>query len=70
VQNLNEVVVTTVTAAGAAAAYGGHCVYEFVMWDNVAKERKFKLQFVAHVTNELRLIVCQTSANWSNQVEQ
>jgi len=58
---------------GVAAAMGVYGIKELIKysaWNNEAKEKEFKHQFVAHVTKKLRPIVDSTSANCSKQVEQ
>jgi len=50
--------------------YGGLYLYERLTWNNKAKERSFKQQYVDHATRKLRLIVDLTSANCSHQVQQ
>jgi len=45
-------------------------LYEEHTWNNEAKEREFKRQFVDHATKKLQLIVDSSSANCSKQVEQ
>ena len=70
------VVAATATATGAAVGavvatvYCGKYLYERFKWTNEAKGSAFKRQYVAHATGTLRLIVGETSANCSNQVEQ
>lgn len=44
--------------------------YERMTWNNRAKEREFKRQYVQHATRKLKLIVDLTSANCSHQVQQ
>ena len=63
--------VTAGTAAVAGASvYGYRYISERVRWNDEAKERVFKHQFVAHVTKKRRPIVDSTTANCSNQVDQ
>jgi len=61
-------------AAGAGLAvatfYVGKYFYKRFTWNNEAKEKEFKSQFVAHVTKKKQLIVGSASANCSKQVEQ
>lgn len=44
--------------------------YERVTWNNKAKEKAFKKQYVDHATRKLKLIVDLTSTNCSHQVQQ
>jgi hypothetical protein len=49
---------------------GGRYVYKRLRWNNEAKEKEFKQQFVVHVTKKQQMIVDLTSTNYSRQVEQ
>lgn len=44
--------------------------YERMTWNNRAKEKAFKKQYVIHATRKLKLIVDLTSSNCSHQVQQ
>lgn len=50
--------------------YGLLYAYERMTWNNRAKEREFKRQYVQHATRKLKLIVDFTSSNCSHQVKQ
>jgi hypothetical protein len=54
----------------AVATYVCQQFYESLKKDNEAYARKLKQQFAAQVTEQLKKIVDQTSANWSHQGEQ
>lgn len=58
--------IIAVTCGIYALLYG----YERMTWNNRAKEREFKRQYVQHATRKLKLIVDLTSANCSHQVQQ
>ncbi|XP_055319688.1 transmembrane GTPase Marf isoform X2 [Sitodiplosis mosellana] len=55
---------------GIGALYGCVYFYERLSWNNSAKERTFKEQYVRHATRKLKLIVDLTSSNCSHQVQQ
>jgi hypothetical protein len=57
-----------ITVVAQGAVYSGQYLYEFAKWDNEAKGRAFRRQFVAHVTKYEEAIVDRTSAICSNQV--
>lgn len=50
--------------------YSGVYVIERLRWNNGAKEKAFKKQFVEYATEKLHLVVSFTSANCSIQVQQ
>ncbi|KAH0955083.1 hypothetical protein HN011_006102 [Eciton burchellii] len=52
------------------AIYGALYLYERLTWTNKAKEREFKRQYVAHITQKLRLTMDFISSNCSHQVQQ
>lgn len=52
------------------AVYGLIYFYERMTWNNSAKQKAFKKQYVVHATRKLKLIVDLTSANCSHQVQQ
>lgn len=53
-----------------AGLYSGVYVIERLRWNNGAKEKAFKKQFVEYATEKLHLVVSFTSANCSIQVQQ
>jgi len=53
-----------------AGLYSGVYVIERLRWNNSAKEKAFKKQFVEYATEKLHLVVSFTSANCSIQVQQ
>ena len=50
--------------------YAAIYAYERLTWNNRAKQKAFKKQYVVHATRKLKLIVDLTSANCSHQVQQ
>ena len=54
----------------AAAYLGGQYIVERMRWNIKGKEEVFKQQFVAHVKEQLQLIVDEISVDCSHQVEQ
>ena len=58
------------SSAVGATYFVGKYVYKRAKWNDEAKEREFKCQFVGHVTKKQQLIVDSTSANCSHQVQQ
>jgi mitofusin len=51
-------------------AIGADLLHKHIKWDNKAKEKEFKRQFVVHVTKKLRLIFKSSSTDYSKQVKQ
>jgi len=76
IHNVNRVIFQMLKTVGwrliaiSTAIYGALYLYERLTWTNKAKEREFKRQYVAHITQKLRLTMDFISSNCSHQVQQ